>query len=478
MPQSNYLRQAPGGVPGVVGVGGVPGTKPRPNPSAAPAIQYTPNELSIPSKLYDKVPNLELYKKLTEAEKDIDVVTTKKELDFHVMHAKSMQPSNFKRETGVLRVFIYNVCENQPWQKQLAQQQGKEVDPSAEGSWTLKVEGRFLPDDKSPDVEADSDTRRRFSSFLSGLSVDLIPNEDYPTLTENNSHIIEWRDGFNQYQPQRSNEFDGMDIKRNGIFNLKSRIAIMVKDQSSKLKLTEKMSYFVGKHEITQQELIYSIWQYVLYKDLIIKKDVSQVDTITNTTPGLNDVTGTQSNVEQDLTAIKCDDILEDVLGVEQFRFADLYKLIQPHFEPRQPILFDYEVNTRKSTTLGDLVVDIPVELPLEIARLQKEVSEENKKIFTESTQLINEIATINSKIALGISQLNNLSSRHQFYKELTEDPVEFVKNWSKVQLETLKSLKSDEGYDEELVRRAEYFEKNEELVRDKVDLLLGSTKF
>lgn len=456
------------------------GPKPRPNPSATPAVQYTPNELTIPSKVYDKVPNLQLYKQLVQAEREIDLVTTKKELDFHVMHAKSMQPSNFKREAGVLRVFVYNLCENQPWQKQLAQQQGKQIDPTVEGSWTLKVEGRFIPDNQNGN---DSEPDQRFSSFLSGLSVDLIPNEDYPTLTENNSNIIEWQDGYSQYQGQpgqKPHEFDGMDIKRYGIFNLQAKVALMIKDQTSKLKLTEKMSYFIGKQEATQQELIYSIWQYVLYKDLIIKKNVALVDAITSTTPGLNDVgmTGHQQNPEQDLTVIQCDEILHDVLGVDQFRFADLYKLVQPHFQPRQPIILDYEINTRRSNTLGDLVIDIPVELPLEVINLQKEVSEENKKIFTESTQLISDIANINSKISLGISQLNSLSAKQQFYKELNDNPVEFIKNWTKTQLETLKSLKSDEGYEEETVRRAEYFEDNESLLREKIDLLLGSSKF
>lgn len=473
--QSNYLKQ-----------GQAPKTS-RPNPSAAPAIQYTPNELTIPTNLYDKVPNLELYKRLVEAEREIDIVTTKKELDFHVMHAKSMQPSNFKTQSGILRVFVYNICDNQPWQKQLAQQQGKEVDPTTEGSWTLKVEGRYIDSDSKDDHQEGDEQQQpkpgqRFSSFLSGLSVDLIPNEEYPTLTENNSNIIEWRDNSNpannnQYQSQMSHEFDGMDIKRNGIFNLQCKIAIMVKDHSSRLNLSDKMSYFIGKHEATQQELIFSIWQYVLYKDLIVKKDVNQVEAITNTTPGLNDVNMAQQNFEQDLTIIKCDQILQDILGVEQFRFAELYKLIQPHFQPRQPIILDYEINTRKSNTLGDLIIDIPVELPLELINLQKQVSEENKRIFTESTQLINDISNINSKISLGISQLNGLSSKHQFYKELNENPVEFIKNWSKIQLETLKSLKSDEGYDEELVRRAKYFEENEDLVKEKIDLLLGSTK-
>lgn len=456
-------------------------SKPRPNPTAAPNISYKPSELTIPSKLYDKVPNLDLYKKLTEAERQIDLLSTRKELDFHFMHAKSMQPSNFKRETGFLRVFVYNTCENQPWQKQLLQQQGQPVlEPDAESTWTLRVEGRFLGDNDTSSTET-SKPSRQFSSLLSGISVDLIPNEDYPYLSENQSNIIEWRDS-NPQQPYKINQdlFDGMDVKRPGIFNLKCKIAILIKDQSAKLKLSDKMSKFMGKQESNQQELIYLIWQYVLYKDLIIKQEsLNKVDAITPTTPGIMGINSQgQSENENDLTVVKCDDILQDLLGVNHFRFSELYKLVQTHFQPRDPIIIDYEINTRQSTTLGDVVLDIPVELPLEYSSLQKDVSEENKRIFTNSTQSLGNIADLNSKIALGISSLSNLDMKHQFYKELNENPVEFIKDWIRSQLETLKALKSDENYDEEVVRRAEYFEENEDLLKEKVDLLLGSTKF
>lgn len=470
----NYRNNlAPPNQPGhpgqVQNVSGVPypnsniHVKSKPNPNATPGIGYTPNELNIPIHLYDKVPNLELYKKLQDAEKEIDLVMIRKELDFHVLHAKSLQPSNFKPEQGILRVFIYNTNENQPWQKQLNQQQGKPVDLNAESFWTLRVEGKFI---------SDKELNYKFSSYLNGLSVDLIPNSDYPNLTENNGHIIEWR-----YGPM-ANEFDGMDIKRYGIFNLKCRIAIMVKNDGTKLKVSEKMSHFIGKTESTQQELIYAIWQYVLYKDLIIKKDINTVDAITSNTPGINEINNMPVDSGKDLTLIKADEILKDLLGVEQFKFTELYQLINQHFQPRDPIIIDYEINTKKSSTLGEVIIDIPVNLPLDLNKLQKEINEQNKAIFTEANSTISNIANLNSKIALGINQLNSLNYKQQFYEELSENPVEFIKNWTKTQLETLKSLKSDEGYDEEVVRRADFFKANEDVLKQEIDLLLASTHY
>ena len=52
------------------------------------------------------------------------------------------------------------------------------------------------------------------------------------------------------------------------------------------------------------------------------------------------------------------------------------------------------------------------------------------------------------------------------------------MENWLESQLETFKALKSDEGYEEEVIRRAEYFEDNEDMLKEKIDVLLGSGRF
>ena len=120
-----------------------------------------------------------------------------------------------KKETGILRVFIYNTCENQPWQKQLLQSEGKELpDPtSAESAWTLRVEGRFLNDSNNTDNDVSQNLK--FSSFLSGISIDILPNSDYPDMQDSPSNIIEWRDESIDQQPDaklggnnRQSEFD------------------------------------------------------------------------------------------------------------------------------------------------------------------------------------------------------------------------------------------------------------------------------
>lgn len=421
---------------------------------------------------------MDLYKKLQDSEKQLDLLIAQKGLDFQSVQAASMQPHNVKRETGMLRVFIYNTCENMPWQRQGG---GMSDTANSEGKWTLRIEGRFVA---SENADKDVETQK-FSSFLSGISVEIIPNGDYPNLQGSQSNIIEWRDDTANSGNPNSNFangssqwlFDGIDIKRAGVFPIKTKIAILVKDYSSRLMLSTPMAQFTGKRVASQQELVYLIWQYVLFKNLFKKADtftsVPAVSASTITSQSMN----VQGEDENDLSVVQCDETLRALLKVDHFKFKDLYKHTQPHLRPRSPLVLDYEIDTTKSTTLGEVVVDIPVELPMSITRIQKEILEENKSAYENMSESDEHIQFLNQRISLGIATLQNVNAREMFYRELSEDPVKFLKQWLESQAETLKALKSEEGYNEELVRRSEYFKVHEEELRQKVDLMLGAQK-
>lgn len=442
--------------------------------TATPAVSFTPTDINIPSNLYDKVPNLELYKKLQDAEKELDLLIAQKGLDFQSVQAETAQKLNQKGESGTLRVFVYNTCENMPWQRKHG------IDISDEATWTLRIEGRFIPDNKDSQVPPDL----KFSSLVSGISIELVPNGDYPNLQNSNNNIIEWREpaaqgglpnaGLNGPSP---GSFDGIDIKRPGVFNINLKIAILVKDFSNKFQLSPQMAQFTGRREASQQDVVYQIWQYVVFKNLF-----RQTESLTNV-PAVSASSIADSSLnmqgkdENDLTSITCDASLKELLEVDTFKFRDLYKLVQPHLRPREPIIIDYEVITTKSTTLGDVVLDIPVELPSFMGVAYKELIAENKATFETMSKSDDHIQFLNLRIALGISALQSVNTRELFYRELSEDPLTFIRSWLESQAETLKALKSEEGYSEETVRRAEFFKENEELLKQKIDLMLGAQK-
>lgn len=438
------------------------------NPTAA--VSFTPTDITIPPRLYDKVPNLELYKKLQDSEKHLDLLIAQKGLDFQSVQAATMQPHNVKRENGVLRVFIYNTCENMPWQRQ----QGLGDSSGAEAKWTLRVEGRFIPDDETSAETA----QQKFSSFLSGISIEIVPNGDYPALQNSPSNIIEWRDesvNAGGYSNGSQWQFDGVDVKRAGVFPIKTKIAILAKDYLLRLSLLPEMAQFTGKREASQQELVYLVWQYVLFKNLFKKADAF------STVPAVLSISAQALSAptedENDLAVVQCDETLRTLLKVDFFKFKDLYKHTQPHLRPRVPIVVDYEVDTTRLTTLGDIVIDIPVELPLSVTKVQKEILEENKAAYESMAESDEHIQFLNQRISLGIATLQTVNARELFYREFSEDPVNFVREWLATQAETLKALKSEEGYNEEEVRKSEYFKKHEDELRQKIDLMLGAQK-
>lgn len=473
-----------------------------------PTVSYSPTDITIPQSIYDKIPNLEDYKNLKEAERKIDLLIARKALDFQAIQQKTIHPFEYKSNTGLLRVFVYNTCENQPWQKQLQQQQQQTEyvpDPNAEPTWTLRVEGKFIGDNKA---EATESSRLKFSTFLSAASIDLLPNEHYPNLEESQQNIIEWRDdGSNtaMRNPSIDPSFDGLDVKRNGLHNIKVKIALLLKSYSSKLQLSDEMAQFIGKTECTQQEAMYTIWIYVLWNKLLKNtEEYMHVPAVENHSMALSDksgagagvgagvgvgvgagvgagagVVGTGSgDINNDFSLTVADDTLFELLKVREFTFKDLYRLIQPHFKPREPVMIEYEIDTRTSNTLGNLIVDIPVELPINLSQAQKELLELNKSAFETLSQHDAMIEKLNQKISLAIIALRNANSREIFFSELSKDPVGFIQKWLETQSETLKALKSDEGYDEEVVRRAQYFIDNEDMIQEKIDLLFGASKF
>ncbi|CAN3367056.1 transcription regulatory protein Snf12p [Diutina catenulata] len=430
---------------------------PAPPAGAAPGVSYTPTDLNIPPELYDKIPNLELYQQLKKQEREIDLLISRKALDFQAIQQKSFHPSNVATETGLLRVFIYNTCEDQPWQ-------GNKGD--GEPTWTLRVEGRFIADSNATTIPPES---VKFSSFLSAISIDLVPNEHYPQWTNAQQNIIEWRED----PRDKTAGFDGIDVRRQGTYDLRCKVALLPKSHSPspRFRLSPQLAQFIGKEEATQQELMYTIWQYVIYKGLFLNTEA-----LTKVPVVSSDIVPDED--EDALAVIRCDPVLKLLLNVDQFKFSELYKLLQPHCRPRAPMIIEYTINTRKSSTMGEVVVDIPIELPLNMSKYQKEALEFNKQAFENLTKADTAISQLNQKISLAIVSLQNANAREQFYRELAEDPAKFVDQWLKTQSETLKALKSDEGYDEELVRRAQFFEDNEALIRDKISLLLGTNRF
>ena len=144
-------------------------------PSQQPEQQQTqsvpvaqPTDMYIQPFLKELIPELDGLVKLQEAEKRVDIYLSRKKIDLHQnitqwTHSKFVQPEN----NQFIRVFVSNISENQPWQ---TNDETMELD---QASWTLRIEGRLLNDDK-----ADDPNRVRFSQYLESIAIDFLNSED------------------------------------------------------------------------------------------------------------------------------------------------------------------------------------------------------------------------------------------------------------------------------------------------------------
>lgn len=392
-------------------------------------MQTRPTDINIPHSIDKIVPEVELYRRLQEAEKRVDIFTSRKINDLQENINK------IPRKKELLRIFISNTAENQPWQIQPGQQ------PNEEPSWTLRIEGRLVNKENAEDPN-----RRKFSSFLTGISIDLIQpqnNGDEQQLPNETSkeNVIEWHE---QNDPNVARvDFDGLDVKRQGSENIKTKITIQPKEFPIKFKVSNELSSLLGVNELTQHDAVYSIWQYIQFNNL---------------------------QAPEDKRIINCDENLSKLFGVPRFNFRDLIELLSRHLSPNKPIELEYEIRVDKSSTLGDTVVD--VEVPFDDIAEQESWRNESKKLITENDDSIKEL---NSKIVLGIQALHNSHRKYQFYDKLAQDPVNFFKDFTESHSQLLKILSGDEGYNEESVRKSDFY--TDDLLSENVDLLLKTNR-
>lgn len=441
-PIKTYVMNAVKNSPNVTGsIPLPPGQQIPPLPPAAapttalpqPIVSLKPTDFTIPHSLDELFPEIEQLRKLQDAEKRVDAYTTRKWMDLQ----DSIQAPS--KTTSVLRIFIYNTAENQVWQKELSKSQGKEVNEQEEPTWTLRIEGRLLNDDEP----VESENREKFSSYLTGIAIDLDPTAKFDSVSPNqqNQKIIEWHDN-----PQGNiSAFDGMDIKRKGSEKVKCKITIQPKEYPTKFKLDDPLVQLLGSNEMSERDVIYALWQYIQINKLQDKADKR---------------------------LINCDEGLEKIFGFKKIAFPDLLVLIRKFLRPVEPVTIDYEITPDKSSTLGDVVLDISVERRDVIEKRKANELNKLNEVYFKNDGAIKEL---DNKIALDIQALNQSRTKYEFYKRLANDPVDFLEKWSESHAKALKILTGDEGYTEENARRSEFY--TDELLDENIDLLLNSNR-
>ncbi|GME66843.1 unnamed protein product [[Candida] boidinii] len=482
---------------------------PPPPPSAIPpAISLKPTDVTISPALEKLFPGeISFYRKLQTKEKQLDLFINRKVLDLQEHQTNSTNQLNSSTpDNEILRIYIYNTSENQFWQLNEEQRQNIGAQPLPPPWWTLRVEGRLL----NPDP-VDLPERKKFSSFLSSLSVEIHrkhKTDDELILRAVNggpsSRIVEWNDHLQNPKNDAEREqqqFDGLDVRRGGSSipsdqlkdgdsvgeeeeEIYCDITIQPKMYPIRLQvLNESLIELLGCNEITQRECFQRIFSYIKMKNLFEIQNQPQGQQNQQQSQSQQDH-GTDPN---SVITIKTDDLLYRIFETNSLSMPQILEAISSKLlKPIEPIKIKYVINTLASSTLGDVIIDLKVNSKLlnqkEAPGSSIDVSEIVNDVV-RNQKYIDEINRLNETLNTNLQVLNYNKIKYDFYSKLVQDPVNFLETLQKKNAEYLRILSSDSmNYasvdlaDEEVIRRSDYY--TDEFMSEHISALLNSGRF
>ncbi|QPG74220.1 hypothetical protein FOA43_001545 [Brettanomyces nanus] len=483
----------------------------RPEGGPIASVHLKPTDITISKSLEKKFPEkVGLFNKLKTKERELDLMINKKLLDIqdYQQSIAGGYSQEDAKDTDILRIFIYNTSESQPWQTD------PNDDTEQQPVWTLRVEGRLLGE-KEP---ADSPSRKKFSTFLSSLSVELKAKDGKnDTLVikpapgvgggheSPNTRIVEWHEDPQMPEAERTQkQFDGMDIRRGGSSIPQSEVPkgenvdssekevianIVIQPKMFPIKLQivkDSLIELLGTTEITQSDCIHKIFNYIKVNNLFEVKTVPHSASVVTNGHVQHQQIQQAPQQQKKIVTIKADDLLYRIFGLNTLTLPQMMEMISTKLlKPIEPIKIQYSINTLRSTTLGDVVIDLKVNSKLidphmkpgaeEIASINRLLSEHvlNKQSSEELSRLID-------NLRLNMQMLNYSKLKYDFYRKLSDDPVGFLRKIQDRNSEYLKILSSDSmsfgesgNIDEEVVRRSDFY--TDEFLSQHINLLFNS---
>lgn len=482
------------------------GQQTNPTPTTQPTDSY------IPTYMSELVPELRSYEQLKDSERKVDVYLARKRIDLQQNVSQwnnSKSPtttSQNKNEIKYMRVFISNISENQPWQDAANDIQN--------ASWTMRIEGRLL---NTQDVQ--NPARPKFSSFLQAIAVDFKkPKEEEPSqeqkpedqdvemdvtkneedtglslplqmsgeLRENNAEqqksksdivdAVEWH-----FDPVNPVDFDGLDIKRNGSENVDCTVTIQLKGiTGERLEYSSELAAIIGLSQGSLHEAVYSLYKYILINDLLTN-DENNMRTSAHTS---------SDNTNGEKTIVKLDNSLVKLLrqrpvenheepSPKTLRLSEMLRLVNSHVSPIRSVKLDYTVRVDKASTYGGLVFDIEVPNSAKDLKDEDTIKKEGLSLLSEFNQLTSELKPqlqgLDSRATALQLQLNASAKKYQFFHELSKDPVRFLQEYMASSANALKVLSGDEGFNEDTVRRSQFYKDNETMLFESLGVLLAN---
>lgn len=233
-----------------------------------------PTDREIPDELADVIvgDGVAQYNKLRGVERRVDAAMMRKRLDI-----KDNAQRPYSRREGVLRVWISNTADGQPWQ--LAEDgDGMNADgtfdfgdDSNAATWRVRMDGRLLPevgtakDEEESTEEAAAAAQPKLSSFFRSITVDLHRN---PALHPDGYSQIEWRKQQASAQTpnvdpsSRENSFNRLEFQRKGDENINVTINMVRDPKNERYRVSPALAFVLGEDEEDMPGAVQGIWEY------------------------------------------------------------------------------------------------------------------------------------------------------------------------------------------------------------------------
>jgi SWI/SNF-related matrix-associated actin-dependent regulator of chromatin subfamily D len=385
---------------------------------------------------------------------------TKKRLD--ILEGTSGQmPSE-----GVLRLFISNTVEGQPWQMANDGNAGFNEDgtfdfaDNNQARYRVKIEGTLV--EGSDDVDEDSELKAalpsmapiKMSHFFKRVTVDF---SRPPVSQSDGSSKIEWQ------KKEGEADVDCIAFGRKSDEELHVTINLYLDEQPERFKLSPQLAWVVDMETGTRADVVQGIWDY------------SRLFKLTD---------------HDDERRVTCDETLKQLFGHDTLFFPNLPDLILRHLSPLDPIKLPYTIRVDKDYNAPEdpsvmpsqyMIWDVRVKVPSTTKRLMQAIISSPRHVAN-----LKKIAQVNDDSALLLEKARHLNSKRKFFVSLSRDPATFVKRWTSSQqrdLEIILAEASRAGNSDE-ANAAEEFRKGgkdgawgTDLAREAVGLWLARQK-
>lgn len=225
-----------------------------------------PTDRDLPDEISEAIvgDGVERYKKLREVERRLDAIMMRKRLDI----SDNLQRRYTRRE-GILRVWVSNSAEGQPWQ---VMEEGAENEDGMfelgdnQATFRVKIEGRLLDDPEEDEAKEPSDAHRpRLSHFFKGINIEFDRDAN---LQPDGYSQIEWRKpqatsqnpSIDQSSPEFS--FDTLEFTRKSDENINVTINLTRDEKNERFKLSPELAEILDTEEEDRAGAVQGIWEY------------------------------------------------------------------------------------------------------------------------------------------------------------------------------------------------------------------------